>query len=132
MIPKLPRVTIMLAVAALTLAVVASAQSKDPFVGSWRLNVAKSKYTGPAPKSITSTYEAAGQGYKVSVRNEPAAGAVQQVLLHHEPRWQGLADNRQQSERRHGCGQTNRRQHARARQQEGRQGHDDAAKCRLS
>ena len=78
MIPKLPRVTIMLAAAALTLAVVANAQSKDPFVGTWRLNVAKSKYTGPAPKSITSTYEAAGQGYKVSVRNEPASGAVQQ------------------------------------------------------
>ena len=79
MIPKLPRVTIMLVAAALTLAVVANAQSKDPFVGSWRLNVAKSKYTpGPAPKSITSTYEAAGQGYKVSVRNEPASGAVQQ------------------------------------------------------
>ena len=78
MIAKLPRVTIMLAAAALTLTVVASAQSKDPFVGTWRLNVAKSKYTGPAPKSITSTYEAAGQGYKVSVRNEPASGAVQQ------------------------------------------------------
>jgi hypothetical protein len=78
MIPKLPRVTIMLVAGALTLAVVASAQSKDPFVGTWRLNVAKSKYTGPAPKSITSTYEAAGQGYKVSVRNEPASGAVQQ------------------------------------------------------
>lgn len=78
MTPKLPRLTIVLAAAALTLAVVANAQSKDPFVGTWRLNVAKSKYTGPAPKSITSTYEAAGQGYKVSVRNEPASGAVQQ------------------------------------------------------
>jgi hypothetical protein len=53
--------------------------SKDPFVGTWRLNIAKSKYTpGPAPKSITSTYEAAGQGYKVSVRNEPVTGAAQQ------------------------------------------------------
>ena len=78
MTPTLPRLTIVLAAAALTLAVVANAQSKDPFVGTWRLNVAKSKYTGPAPKSITSTYEAAGQGYKVSVRNEPASGAMQQ------------------------------------------------------
>lgn len=76
---KLSRVSLMLATAALVVAVVASAQSKDPFVGTWRLNIAKSKYTpGPAPKSITSTYEAAGQGYKVSVRNEPVTGAAQQ------------------------------------------------------
>jgi hypothetical protein len=76
---KLSRVSLMLAAATFVVAVVASAQSKDPFVGTWRLNVAKSKYTpGPAPKSITSTYEAAGQGYKVSVRNEPATGAPQQ------------------------------------------------------
>jgi hypothetical protein len=76
---KLSRVSLMLAAAALVVAVVASAQSKDPFVGTWRLNIAKSKYTpGPAPKSITSTYEAAGQGYKVSVRNEPVTGAAQQ------------------------------------------------------
>jgi hypothetical protein len=76
---KLSRVSLMLAAATFVVAVVASAQSKDPFVGTWRLNVAKSKYTpGPAPKSITSTYEAAGQGYKVSVRNEPATGAAQQ------------------------------------------------------
>ena len=79
MTPKLPRLTIVIAAAALTLAVVASAQSKDPFVGTWRLNAAKSKYTpGPVPKGVTSTYEAAGQGYKISVRNEPAAGPVQQ------------------------------------------------------
>jgi hypothetical protein len=63
----------------LTLAVLATAQPKDPFVGTWRLNVAKSKYSpGPLPKSITSTYEAAGRGYKVSVKTEPASGPVQQ------------------------------------------------------
>ena len=56
-----------------------TAQSKDPFVGTWRLNVAKSTYSpGPAPKSQVSTYEAAGQGYKVSVKSEPATGATQQ------------------------------------------------------
>jgi hypothetical protein len=68
-----------LAAASFATGVLAVAQSQDPFVGSWRLNVAKSKYSpGPAPKSITSTYEAAGQGYRVSVKNEPASGAVQQ------------------------------------------------------
>ena len=76
---KLARTISVLVVAVFALAALASAQSKDPFVGSWRLNAAKSKYTpGPAPKSVTSTYEAAGKGYKVSVRNEPASGAVQQ------------------------------------------------------
>ena len=76
---KFARTLSALAVGVCALAVLATAQSKDPFVGSWRLNVAKSKYTpGPAPKSVTATYEAAGKGYKVSVKNEPASGPVQQ------------------------------------------------------
>jgi hypothetical protein len=77
MIPRLARVTMILAAAVFAVAV--TAQSKDPFVGNWRMNVAKSKYSpGPAPKSVTSTYEAVGKGYRVSVKNEPASGAVQQ------------------------------------------------------
>jgi hypothetical protein len=57
----------------------AVAQSKDPFVGAWTLNVAKSKYSpGPAPKSQTSTYEAAGTGYRVTVRSTPTTGAAQE------------------------------------------------------
>ena len=37
----------------------------DLMLGTWKLNVAKSKYSpGPAPKSATVTYEAAGDGYK--------------------------------------------------------------------
>ena len=73
------RTVTVLAIGWFALAVLTTAQSKDPFVGTWRLNVAKSKYTpGPVPKSVTSTYESAGKGYKVSVRNEPATGPVQQ------------------------------------------------------
>ena len=79
MISKLARVAIVLAVGVVALTVPAAAQSPDPFVGTWKLNVAKSNYSpGPAPKSITSTYEAAGKGYKVSVRNEPASGPLQE------------------------------------------------------
>jgi hypothetical protein len=79
MIRRFARVTMIISAAVLATAVLASAQSKDPFVGNWRLNAANSKYTpGPAPKSITSTYEAAGKGYKVSVKNEPASGPEQQ------------------------------------------------------
>jgi hypothetical protein len=79
MIPKPARVVTVLAVGVFTVAALAAAQTKDPFVGSWRLNAAASKYTpGPAPKSVTSTYETSGKGYKVSVKNEPASGPVQQ------------------------------------------------------
>ena len=35
---------------------------------------------GPVPKSITSTYEAAGQGYKVSVTNKSASGNVSMAI----------------------------------------------------
>lgn len=76
MTSKVARAGLALAVGAFMLTLIVSAQSKDPFVGSWRLNAAKSKYTpGPAPKSITSSYEAAGKGYKISVRSEPASGS---------------------------------------------------------
>ena len=78
MIARLARLTILLSAAAVAVVLVGRAQSADPFVGTWKLNVAKSKYTpGPAPKSITSIYEAAGKGYKVSVKNDSASGAFQ-------------------------------------------------------
>jgi hypothetical protein len=41
----------------------------DPHMGTWVLNVAKSKYTpGPAPKEQTSVYSAEGQGIKVATK----------------------------------------------------------------
>jgi hypothetical protein len=76
--PTLSRVTIVFAAGVLAVTALAAAQSKDSFVGTWRLNVAKSKYSpGPAPKSQTTVYEAAGKGYKISVTAEPATGAMQ-------------------------------------------------------
>src|ERR1700687_5833764 len=55
----------------LTAAGMVLAQS-DPFVGTWKLNVAKSKYDpGPAPKSQTRTWDASG---KVTVEGINAAG----------------------------------------------------------
>jgi leucyl aminopeptidase (aminopeptidase T) len=79
MTPTRARVTMMLAAVVLVMAVPASAQPKDPFVGTWRLDVAKSKYSpGPAPKSQTVTCEASGQGYRITVKSEPASGAAQQ------------------------------------------------------
>jgi hypothetical protein len=79
MISKSARFTLVLGAGVLAVAALATAQAKDPFVGTWKLNLAKSKYSpGPAPKSATSTYEVAGKGYKVSVKTEPATGPVQQ------------------------------------------------------
>ena len=52
------------------------AQSKDPVVGTWKLDVAKSSYKpGPAPKSVTVMVEPAGKGIKVSVDAVNADGA---------------------------------------------------------
>jgi hypothetical protein len=57
--------------ATMTVAGVLAAQS-DPFVGTWKLDVAKSKYDpGPAPKSQTRTWDASG---KVTVEGINAAG----------------------------------------------------------
>ena len=43
-----------------------AAQAPDPRVGTWTLNVAKSKYDpGPAPTSQTLTVEATGQGERI-------------------------------------------------------------------
>jgi len=48
----------------------------DSQVGVWHLNVAKSKYSpGPAPKSATTTIEAAGAGTKVTVDQVMADGS---------------------------------------------------------
>src|SRR5262245_22127074 len=74
MMSKVTRVTIVFAAAMLAAAVLVTAQTKDPFVGTWTLNVAKSKYDpGPPPKGGTTTYEAAGKGFKVTVKAEPAS-----------------------------------------------------------
>jgi hypothetical protein len=52
-----------------------AAQGADPIIGTWELNVAKSKYTpGPAPKSETRTYVVAGQDIKVSSKGVDGAG----------------------------------------------------------
>src|SRR6266850_557924 len=44
-----------------------SAQGGDPRIGTWKLNVAKSKYSpGPPPQSQTLKVEPSGQGEKVT------------------------------------------------------------------
>src|SRR4029450_2013502 len=75
---KLARLTTMVLAVVVTAVLPVHSQSKDPLVGTWTLNAAKSKYTpGPTPKSITSVYDAAGKGYKVTVKNDTGHGTVQ-------------------------------------------------------
>lgn len=62
----------------LTMAVpsaLASAQSTDPVIGTWVLNVAMSTYSpGPGPMSSTRTYGAVEKGYTFSSEGIDAAG----------------------------------------------------------
>src|ERR671925_377421 len=52
------------------------AQAPDPFVGTWKLNLAKSKYTGAAaPKSDTLTFEAQGNGLRLTREGIAADGS---------------------------------------------------------
>jgi hypothetical protein len=47
----------------------------NPFVGTWKMNAEKSKFTpGPAPKSVTITNEAASDGVKSSSEVTQADG----------------------------------------------------------
>ena len=56
-------------------AVELAAQGADPIIGTWELNVAKSKYTaGPALKSQTRTYVAEGELIKVNLEGVDGTG----------------------------------------------------------
>jgi len=47
----------------------------DPSTGTWKFNLAKSKFSpGPPPQSLTLTEEAVGQGIKVTVKGTNAEG----------------------------------------------------------
>jgi hypothetical protein len=54
---------------------IALAQDKDPANGTWKLNVAKSKFSpGPAPKELTLTIAPAGPGRRVDVNGVAGDG----------------------------------------------------------
>lgn len=69
-------VGVIVGIAALLAASAASAQTTEPIVGTWKLDVAKSSYKpGPAPKSSTLTIEPAGKGLKVAIDAVNADGS---------------------------------------------------------
>jgi hypothetical protein len=56
-------------------AVSVAAASTDPQVGTWKLNLAKSKYSpGPAPKEVMMKIEAKGAGFHLMQAGYDAAG----------------------------------------------------------
>ena len=63
-------------VASVVVAGTLMAQIKPSFVGTWKLNLAKSKYEGTqAPKALTRTVTAEGTGLKYSFEGEAADGS---------------------------------------------------------
>lgn len=73
---------------ALCLFGVAVCFAQDPFMGTWKLNEAKSKFSPGAPKNTTVIYEAAGDNVKITVDGTDGQGNP----LHHE--WTGKFDGK--------------------------------------
>lgn len=60
------------------LMIATAVRAQDKIAGTWKLNVAKSKFSpGPAPKSMTVTYTTSGESMKIVVDLVPADGAKQ-------------------------------------------------------
>jgi filamentous hemagglutinin family protein len=66
----------------ITTAPVVSFAQSNLLVGTWKLNLEKSKYTpGPAPKSLTRTTEAVGQNYRTIFEGVTGQGAPVKVVF---------------------------------------------------
>jgi len=73
------RILLILAVAALCLGIPSAMLAADtnPLVGTWKLNLEKSKYpAGTAPKSLTRTVTADGDNVKYSFEGQAADGSA--------------------------------------------------------
>jgi hypothetical protein len=51
-----------------------AAQAAEPILGSWQLNVARSRYHGPAPRSEIRTFTVAGTEIKATTKGIDSAG----------------------------------------------------------
>ena len=73
----------------LTLLVSVGVQAQnDSLIGTWKVNVTKSKYSpGPPPKSGTTKYEVAGQGIDVTTEGVDAQGV--RTATHYTASWDG-------------------------------------------
>jgi hypothetical protein len=72
---RLLRATVLAALIGTLSGIHVFSQGTDPIVGTWVLNVAKSKYSpGPAPKSETRTYVVAGADIKATSKGIDSEG----------------------------------------------------------
>ena len=70
------------AAAILLVASTLAAQSPDPLVATWTVNMARSKYDpGPAPKSLTMTVTPTGDGYTITQDEVAADGQKSHVVI---------------------------------------------------
>ena len=70
------RILALAAIAILVSATASRVPAQTPALGTWKLNVAKSKYNpGPAPKSMTRTVESAGDKVKYTFQGVAADGS---------------------------------------------------------
>jgi hypothetical protein len=73
---RICKFTAVLAVALAGSAMMLAQGTNDAFVGTWKLNLAKSKFTGVrAPKSTTRTIERQGKGTKITYEGVAADGS---------------------------------------------------------
>jgi len=68
---------------------VGSAYAADTFMGTWKLNEAKSKFSPGSPKNTTVVYEAAGDNVKITVDGTDSEGKP----AHNE--WTGKFDGKE-------------------------------------
>jgi len=78
----------LLAITVAVLVLGSIAQAADNQVGTWKLNVAKSKYSpGPPPKEGTLTVEAIPNGLKITIQGTDAEGKP--VHMEFAPKYDG-------------------------------------------
>jgi len=83
-----PRTFALLAITVAVLVLGSIAQAADNQAGTWKLNVAKSKYSpGPAPKEGTLTIESQADGLKFTIHGTDAEGKA--VHMEFSPKYDG-------------------------------------------
>jgi hypothetical protein len=77
------------------------ASANDPSLGTWALNVSRSKFASPPPKSFVERYDLRPDGYFVSTRsivNNDGSPAFQQAVFKYDGKDYALFDNSSMAE----------------------------------
>lgn len=74
-------VAVVAVVITVALSGVVIAQASDPRIGSWKLNLTKSKFAGTPPKALTRVYEDRGGGIVFSTITTTTATGTVNVLM---------------------------------------------------